>query len=66
MDEIKPLKLLFADEVAALLRRSPAAFRYMVHAGTAPRSAKISGRRVWAEHEVHAWIQEKFDSQEVA
>lgn len=66
MNQVKPLKLLFADEVAALLRRSPAAFRYMVHAGAAPRSAKIAGRRVWSEEEVHAWIQEKFDKQDVA
>lgn len=53
-------KLLFADEVAEILRRSPSALRYMVHAGTAPPSAKIAGRRMWRESEVHAWLEAQF------
>ncbi|WP_121846382.1 helix-turn-helix transcriptional regulator [Kocuria tytonicola] len=53
-------RLLFADEVANMLRRSPGALRYMVHAGTAPRSAKIAGRRMWRESDVNAWLDAQF------
>lgn len=59
-------KLLYADEVAEMLRRTPAAFRYMVHAGTAPPSAKIAGRRVWSAATVEAYIQSAFDEEETA
>ncbi|KHE74837.1 hypothetical protein AS25_03180 [Kocuria marina] len=53
-------RLLFLEEVADILRRSPGALRYMVHAGTAPPSAKIAGRRMWRESEVYAWLEAQF------
>lgn len=60
-------KLLYLEEVAEILRRSPGALRYMVHAGTAPPSAKIAGRRMWRESEVHKWLEDQFAAaQEVA
>lgn len=55
--------LIYADELAEILRRSPAAVRYMVHAGTAPPSAKIGGRRVWRLSEVHKWLDQQFADQ---
>jgi len=54
-------RLLYLDEVAAMLRRTPGALRYMVHAGTAPKSAKISGRRMWRESDVLAWLDAQFE-----
>lgn len=53
-------RLLYTEEVATLLRRSPAAVRYMVHANVGPPSAKIAGRRMWRESEVLAWIDKQF------
>ena len=54
-------KLLTVEEVAVLLRRSPAAVRYMRHAGTGPRSAKVAGRVMWRETDVLAYIDEAFE-----
>ena len=58
-------RMLFADEVATILRRSTGALRYMVHAGTAPRSAKIAGRRMWRESDVYAWLDARFAEADV-
>lgn len=58
-------KLLYVDEVAEMLRKTPNALRYMVHAGTAPRSAKIGGRRMFRESDVLAWIDAQFAAAEV-
>lgn len=53
-------KLLTIEEVAHLLRRSPAAVRYMRHAGTGPRSAKVAGRVMFREDDVTAYIEAAF------
>lgn len=53
-------KLLTLEETAELLRKSPAQLRWMIHNGTAPKSAKIGGRRMFREAEVLAWISEAF------
>lgn len=53
--------LLTSEEVAALLRKSPDALRWMTHAGTAPRSARIGKRRYWRRADVEAWISEQFE-----
>lgn len=63
MEPTQGESLLYADEVAAILRRTPAAFRYMVYAGTAPKSAKIAGRRVWKRSTVEAFIDAAFSSE---
>jgi predicted DNA-binding transcriptional regulator AlpA len=55
------VKLLTLDEVAALLRRSPAQLRYMRGQGTAPRSAKIAGRIMFREEEVIAFVEAQFE-----
>ena len=43
-----------------MLRKSPSAMRYMIHAGDAPPSAKIGGRRMFRESAVLAWIEDQF------
>ncbi len=63
METIKPTKLLYAPDVAEMLNRSESGFRYMVHAGTAPRSAKIAGRRVWRLSDVEAYIEAAFNAE---
>lgn len=57
-------KLLYLEEAAAMIRKTPAAMRYLVHAGKAPRSAKIGGRRMFRESEVLAWIDAQFTAEE--
>jgi len=54
-------KLLTVDEVAVMLRRSPAAVRYMRHAGTGPKSAKVAGRVMYREDDVDAYINAAFE-----
>ncbi|MHC5558291.1 helix-turn-helix domain-containing protein [Kocuria sp. U4B] len=53
-------KLLTVDEVAEILRKTPGALRYQIHAGTAPRSARIMGRRMFRESDVRAYIEAQF------
>jgi predicted DNA-binding transcriptional regulator AlpA len=53
-------KLLTVNEVAVMLRRSPAAIRYMRHAGTGPKSAKVAGRVMWREDDVNEYIEAQF------
>jgi hypothetical protein len=53
-------KLLTIEEVAVLLRRTPSAVRYMRHAGTGPRSAKVAGRVMFREDDVNAYIDSAF------
>lgn len=55
-----PIVLLTLEETASLLRRSPAALRYMVHKGTAPRSALIAGRRMFSEQAVTDYLAAAF------
>lgn len=54
-------RLLFIEEVAEILRKSPSSLRFMIHEGTAPASAKIGGRRMFRESDVSAWIEEQFE-----
>ena len=54
-------KLLYVDEVATMLRRSPAALRWMINQGTAPKSVIIAGRRVWRESDVESFIAAAFE-----
>ena len=59
-------RLLYLEEAAELLRRSPASLRYLVHKGTGPRSARIAGRRMFRESDVLAWIHAQFDAEDAA
>lgn len=52
--------LLTLEETAERIRRTPAALRYMIHKGTAPKSALLAGRRFFREDDVTAWIETAF------
>lgn len=54
-------KIIFAPEVAERLGRSEAQLRWMVHKGTAPKSAMIAGRRCWRLSDVEAFIEAAFE-----
>lgn len=56
-----PDDLLYIDEVAEILRKTPAALRGMMHTGNAPISAKIGKRRVFRRRDVTEWIDAQFD-----
>lgn len=49
-------KLLTLEEAAAVLRKSPAQLRWMIHNSTAPKSAKIGGRRMFRDIDIDAYI----------
>ena len=52
-------------ETAEALRKTPSQLRWMIHQGSAPRSALIGGRRMFREADVEAYIEAAF-SQSVA
>lgn len=54
-------RLLHVEEVADMLRRTPSSLRYMIYKGTAPRSARIGGRRMFRESDVAAWLDAAFE-----
>lgn len=54
-------QLLTLEEVAELLRKSPAQLRWMIHNSTAPKSAKIGGRRMFRQIDVDAYIAAAFE-----
>jgi len=62
MEENKPSRLLTLEEAAAELRKSPAQLRWMLHNGTAPRSAKIGGRRMFRASDVESFIEAAFEA----
>jgi predicted DNA-binding transcriptional regulator AlpA len=53
--------LLTLQEVAEMLRKTPAQLRWMRHSGTGPRSAKIGGRVMYREQDVIDWINQAFE-----
>ena len=55
-----PTRLLTLDEVAEKLRKTPASLRFMIHKGTAPKSAKIGGRRMFRDVDIEAYIEAAF------
>ncbi|WP_240632401.1 helix-turn-helix domain-containing protein [Cryobacterium sp. LW097] len=55
-------KLLTLEEVAELLRKTPAGLRWQIHNGSAPKSALIGGRRMFRDVDVEAFIAEAFDA----
>ena len=54
-------RLLTLNEVAEILRKTPAQMRWMRHQGTGPRSAKIAGRILYREQDVTDWINAQFE-----
>ncbi|MFJ4026393.1 MULTISPECIES: helix-turn-helix transcriptional regulator [unclassified Paenarthrobacter] len=57
-----PTTLLTLGEAAERLRKSEAQLRWMIHQGTAPKSAKIGGRRVFRESDVSDYIDAAFEN----
>lgn len=53
-------KILFIRDVAERLGRSEKQVSWMVHKGTAPKSALIAGRRCFRESDVEAFIEAAF------
>jgi len=51
--------LLTIDEVAAELRRTPAAVRWLIHEGQI-KSGKLGGRRLIRRSDLNAWIDAAF------
>lgn len=65
---VKPVatSLLTFEETAEMLRKTPSQLRWMVHADTAPTSAKIGGRRMFRLSDVEAYIQNAFSGNSAA
>lgn len=57
---VATISLLTIKEVAEMLRKSDAQLRWMIHTGTAPKSALIGGRRMFRMSDVEAYIEEAF------
>lgn len=53
--------LLTLAETAERLRKSEAQLRWMIHAGTAPQSAKIGGRRMFRASDIEDYINAAFE-----
>lgn len=58
---VVPIKLLNVNETAPMIGKTPASLRWMIHTGTAPKSALIGGRRMFRETDVIAWINAAFE-----
>ncbi len=59
-------KLLTLEEVAEMLRKSESQLRWMIHNGTAPKSAKIGGRRMFRSTDIEDYINAVFDAEVTA
>jgi excisionase family DNA binding protein len=55
------INLLTLAEVAERLRKSEAQLRWMIHSGTAPKSALIGGRRMFRESDIEEYINQAFE-----
>ncbi|UFS58918.1 helix-turn-helix transcriptional regulator [Subtercola endophyticus] len=54
------IALYTLSETAKRLRKSDAQLRWMIHQGTAPKSALIGGRRMFRESDVVDFINKAF------
>lgn len=63
MEPVKAMKLLTLEEVATMLRKSPAQMRWMRHSGTGPRAARLGGRVMYREQDVIDWINAAFEAE---
>lgn len=59
---METIALLTLEETAGILKRTPASLRWMIHTGSAPRSALIGGRRMFMQSDVEAYIRRAFDA----
>lgn len=63
METVKAMKLLTLDEVAEMLRKSPAQMRWLRHNSRGPRCAKIGGRVMYREADVIDWVNQAFEEE---
>lgn len=63
METVKAVKLLTLEEVAEMVRKSPAQMRWLRHNSRGPRSAKIGGRVMYREQDVIDWIDAAFEAE---
>ena len=49
-------------ETAEALRKTPSQLRWMIHQGTAPKSALIGGRRMFRASDIEQFIGAAFES----
>ncbi|WP_405475697.1 helix-turn-helix transcriptional regulator [Paenarthrobacter ilicis] len=54
--------LMTLPEAAERLRKSPSQLRWMIHSGSAPKSALIGGRRMFREADVLDFITQAFEN----
>jgi predicted DNA-binding transcriptional regulator AlpA len=67
IEQARPVvALLTLSETAEVLRKTESQLRWMIHAGTAPKSALIGGRRMFRASDIEAFINLQFDNPEVA
>lgn len=55
-EQVQPPTYLTTNDLAALLRTSPATCRYWVHMGTGPKSFRVGRRRLYDRADVTEWI----------
>lgn len=60
------LDLVTVDEVAAMLGKTPASIRWMIHNSQLPTGAKIGGRRMWKRAQIVAWVDAQFEPNDAA
>lgn len=53
-------KLVTVAEAAVQYRTTDAGMRWKIHQGTAPKSAKVGGRRMFRQSDIDAHIAETF------
>lgn len=53
--------LLTLAETAERLRKTDSQLRWMIHSGTAPKSALIGGRRMFRESDLEEYINQAFE-----
>jgi predicted DNA-binding transcriptional regulator AlpA len=63
VEKPQPVKLLTLDEVAEMLRKSPAQMRWLRHNQRGPKSARIGGRVLYREQDVVDWVDAAFESE---
>ncbi|WP_432244913.1 helix-turn-helix transcriptional regulator [Arthrobacter sp. G.S.26] len=65
MTSVKAMRLLTLDEVAEMLRKSPAQVRWMRHQKTGPQAARLAGRLLWREQDVIDWVNAAFEAEAI-
>lgn len=54
-------KLLTVKEAAHQLRKTEGGLRWMIHAGNAPRSGKVGGRRMFRQSDIDSYLAAAFE-----